>query len=422
MNPFNLTKLELAMFNEILRLKETSLGNIIKTLGIHKGTAYNSIRRLKEKGLVSYKTVNRVNFYSVVPLSLKALLHEEEEGYKEKIVQIKKFIALAEKNKQESDSCGIQILIGERGFKSFLDDLLNWAYRTKKEYLFIGRGNEISKHLGLNYYRVISAKEKKLKIKYRFILDKNFKKLSSKESSSNSFRYLDMIYLNPVSTWIYKNKVVVVLWDSKPISTIIIESESAVKSYKNFFENLWNSAFAPKTKFESRQKINFYNLIEGAEKSLDFCGINCFIQLHEGRDKIIELLKRNKKVRVLIANPSGQLFKERVFLEECYIKNLKESRILLELKSALANLKDIENRTKKKIEIKFYNSKPDCAIVIVDDNKFLYNGYSDSPEYGSSQSSLIIEKKIYPKEAEEIKKKFEKKWIEAEVLSLSKFL
>ena len=94
----------------------------------------------------------------------------------------------------------------------------------------------------------------------------------------------------------------------------MIKSKELENSFRNYFENLWKIAYAPNKIFESRHKINLYDFINKAHNSLDIFDIVSFEMVHEGRNKIIELLNKNKKIRILLANPESNNFKKRVFL------------------------------------------------------------------------------------------------------------
>lgn len=419
-----LTDVEFRIFTRILEKGESNLGSVIKELGLHKGTAYNSIRRLEEKGLISFKELNGINSYSVNTLALQKQLEDLEKLSREKLRHLKETIEKAKAiSKESKETAKVHVLVGNEGFKTFLKNLMDWAYQSKNEYLFIGRGDEILEHFGEEYFTLIQAKNKKLDINSRVILNETTKGLPVIKQIAGSIRYLKLKYPSPVSTWIYDDTVAIVLWDSKPLLTATIDSSSAADSYRTFFENLWENADAPKKLFESRLKVNISELISEAKDSLDICGINSLQPVHEGKGRIMEILKKNGRIRILAADPFSKSFKERVHLEEQHIKGLSESRILFELKSVMSNLIDIEKRTGKKIEVRFYDSKPKGSIIIVDNKKFMYNKYADTKgEYGATQPTLLINKDVYPSEARDIKDNFEKLWNNSKSIPLNKIL
>jgi sugar-specific transcriptional regulator TrmB len=235
----SLTEVEFELFKRILEKGETPLGPIIKELGMHKGTVYNAIRRMEEKGLIGIKEVDGLNVYSINALSLKKYIDEETSKLEGKIKDVKEIIKHTEKSREKEETSKISILVGKESFKTFFNDLYDWARKTKKEYLFMGKGGEMIEYLGEEYYKTTQIRKKKLALKCRVILNAISKKLSVSKYVMGNVKYLKMDYLSPVSTWIYDNNVVIVLWDSKPISTIIIHSKGVSDSYKSFFEAMW---------------------------------------------------------------------------------------------------------------------------------------------------------------------------------------
>jgi len=233
-----LTRVEQKIFDRILHKGETSLGPIIKELGLHKGTVYNSIRRLEEKGLISYKTVDGINVYCVNKLALKKLLSEEEANHEQSIKNLNELIRIAGTTENESGTT-VHVLLGPQGFKSFFNELYDWASKARKEYFFIGKGNEMIEHLGEEYYRRTQASKRKLGLKCRVILNEMSRVLPVAKYVVGNVRYLKMEHYSPMSIWLYGDAVALVLWDAKPITTILIRSKEASNSFRSYFEHLW---------------------------------------------------------------------------------------------------------------------------------------------------------------------------------------
>jgi predicted transcriptional regulator len=236
---FDLTEVEFCIFKKLVEKGETPLCPIIKEIGIHKGTAYNSIRRLQEKGFVSFREINGVNTYSPNIFFLKNQLENEKEKFEGRIKSIKDVITLVESKKKVEEVARVNILVGEKGFKSFFNELFNWAQKTKKEYLFIGRGGMIAKNLGEEFYKLTQEKKKRLKIKCRVILNCVALNESINQYVAGNVRYLKMPYTSPTSTWIFGDTLCMTLWDACPLLTIVIESRGASESYRDIFEAIW---------------------------------------------------------------------------------------------------------------------------------------------------------------------------------------
>lgn len=146
--------------------------------------------------------------------------------------------------------------------------------------------------------------------------------------------------------------------------------------------------------------------------------------VHEGRSKIVELLKEGKEVRFLLSNPSGNEFSKRVKLEERFISNLSESRILFELKSTLANLLDIRAQVPqgRGLKIRFFSRNPNFTIIIVDGKEVLYNKYGRARgKYGADKISLLLRRDI-DSEFKKAKALFDSCWNFAVELDLQKII
>ena len=136
------------------------------------------------------------------------------------------------------------------------------------------------------------------------------------------------------------------------------------------------------------------------------------------------LLNKNKKVRILLANPESDNFKKRVFLEEQYIKIMSESRILFEWKSCIANLKDILNRVKNKdmLKIRIYDVKTEFTRIMIDNKEILNNIYGKKKgEYGASKPSRIITKYLDNKFFDILKNEFDQIWEKSEEFDFEKY-
>src|SRR3989344_2895431 len=133
MDRFHLTSVENAIFHEILRMGSCLLGDVIRHLGLHKGTVYNAIRRLEEKGLVQYAVADGVKRYAINILSLKRGMKEEQERVQQQLKIIEGIIVRAESTKELENETRVDTLLGVEGFKSFFEGLLQWCMKYKQE-------------------------------------------------------------------------------------------------------------------------------------------------------------------------------------------------------------------------------------------------------------------------------------------------
>ena len=92
----------------------------------------------------------------------------------------------------------------------------------------------IMQHYGYQFHK----KREELKIPVRVVYNERVRKIKSKLNFKFlKKRYNSNVYGTPASTWIYGDKVVMVVWSDQPIATMI-RSKEVAKSYKQFFEIL----------------------------------------------------------------------------------------------------------------------------------------------------------------------------------------
>lgn len=237
---FGMTPIEAKIYKELLFLKESQIGQIIERTGLHRGTVYNSLQKLYEKGFVSLIKKDGKGYYHTTDIKI---FHKKIDDEKTRLQELDSKIKEIKEISQMHESFekpNIEILIGADGFKSFFKDLYDYSYLTKKEYLFMGRGNEIIYHLGEEYYSQTQELKKNLKLKCRVILNEIARKEKVGKLVYGDVKYINWKHQSETSTWIYGNKVVIVIWKANPIKVLIINSKEVRDSYVSFFEEMWN--------------------------------------------------------------------------------------------------------------------------------------------------------------------------------------
>ncbi len=238
---FGMTPRESKIYKELLLLKESQIGQIIERTKIHRGTVYNSLQKLCEKGFVSFIKKDGLGYYCLGDIKIfHNKLKEERDKLHELDTKLKGIKEIS--NMHESlEKPNIEILTGDDGFKTFFKCLYDYSYKTKKEYLFMGRGNEILEHFGEDYYQQTQELKKNLKLKCRIILNEIAKKELVSRIVVGNVKYIAWKHPSQTSTWIYGTTVVIVIWKANPLKIIMINSKEVRDSYTSFFEEMWNS-------------------------------------------------------------------------------------------------------------------------------------------------------------------------------------
>ena len=211
----------------LLKLGSAQAGKISKETQINRTTIYDSLERLIEKGLVVFTiSANRKVFKPVSPNRLLDQIKEKEENFKEILPELN---SIFKKSIEKEES---NIYKGKKGIKSILNDILNY-----KEYFAFGSSGkflEVMEH----DFELFQRQKKKLKITARVILTSSDRKTEQVKTAYGKFKFIPDEYGSPTTTFIYGNKVAIIIWGEVPMA-VLIESKEVSKSYKNYFKFLW---------------------------------------------------------------------------------------------------------------------------------------------------------------------------------------
>ncbi|MEK6845347.1 MAG: helix-turn-helix domain-containing protein [Nanoarchaeota archaeon] len=214
----------------LLELGQAQAGEISKKSQINRTTVYDSVERLIERGLVTYViSANKKIFQPVKPAVLVEKIKETEKIATELLPELEELYKTS-KEKEES-----AIYLGRKGIKSIL-----WEVLKQKQYVAFGSGGrflELMKHDFLMFQK----RKIELKIKARIILNESSRKSESVQQAHAKFRFIPNEYSTPTTTFIYGNKIAIIVWSETPVATVISSKEVA-KSYKSYFELLWKQS------------------------------------------------------------------------------------------------------------------------------------------------------------------------------------
>ncbi len=213
----------------LLNLGSASANEISRKSGIHRVAVYDAIRGLREKGLVSQIVkANKMLFEAASPEKIEEIIKEQEErleNVRSQIPLLQKYFS-SSKEKQEVHS-----FKGLAGIKTILQNML----KSKTEILDFGAEYRV-KDLLKNYYMVWDRERLKNGIKIRIVANVKIKPVKMKLAE---IRYVPEKFASSVSTYVYGNKVAMIMWVEAPIG-IIIEHSAVAESYRNYFEYIWS--------------------------------------------------------------------------------------------------------------------------------------------------------------------------------------
>jgi sugar-specific transcriptional regulator TrmB len=250
---FGMTKTEAKLYLSIARLGETMIGPIVKSTGLHRGTVYNSINDLVEKGFVSFIDKGGLRYYKATGQKIfNSILSERiHENDKQKIELGDFFEDLAKYEKKPVDN-EVAVFYGKDALKTALISMINHCEKHNCEFIFLGDGREINDNLGEGFFLYLQRLKKKKGVKARVLLDMIHREHQHHKQLVGLVGYLSNKVYTPVNFWIYEDRVLLVLFKANPLTIIKIRSENLADSFRNYFECLWDVSekreAAPKNK------------------------------------------------------------------------------------------------------------------------------------------------------------------------------
>ena len=206
----------------------TKAGKVAKLAKIDRSSCYNSLKRLIEKGLVSYVLIGKIKWFQAAgPKRLLDFVKEQEKEVQEILPE------LHQRHKASKIEGQVRLFKGIKGVKSIFLDII----RTGKDNFVFGSEGQFSKRMpefALQFDRL----KKERKIKTKLILREGRKELDSKTST---YKYIPTVDQSPTVTNIYSDKIALIIWTDEP-EGIIIENASAAKAYKSYFDFMWKHA------------------------------------------------------------------------------------------------------------------------------------------------------------------------------------
>jgi len=224
----DLSTLEATLYIALLQLGHSQAGKISKQIKINRTTTYQILEKLIQKGLVSFIKKGNVRVYQATsPKRLVSLQKEKTRLAEDLVPALQQLSSVTQED--------VSIYKGRKGIRTIMHQILEC-----KEYVSFGSAGQFLEVMGHDF--ILYQKEKrKRKIKSRVILGKSSKKQKIVTGAYAQFRFVEDTYMNPTTTWVYKNKIAIIIWSKVPVATLI-QSREVAKSYRSYFELLWKSA------------------------------------------------------------------------------------------------------------------------------------------------------------------------------------
>ena len=223
----NETKCYLAL----LKIGSASANEISRRSGVHRVSVYDALRGLREKGLISQiSKANKLLFEAANPERIADIIKEKELELNEVKKVVPELLLDFKMAKQKQE---IHSFKGLAGIKTVLHELL----KSKTEILDFGAEYKIKEFLPYDYPKWDRERVER-RIKMRIVANI---KIKPARIRLTKIRYVPSEFNSSVSTYIFDDKVAMIMWVENPLG-MIIEHKAVFEAYKNYFEYLWQTA------------------------------------------------------------------------------------------------------------------------------------------------------------------------------------
>ena len=223
-----LSKKESKVYLALLKLKTAPVTKISEESGVDRTQTYDILQNLIERGLASYVLKNNTKHFS--PASPNKILHdlqEKEKEFRSILPNLNQLFA------QQPEKTSVEVFRGIQGLKSVYKNLL----KSGKDYLLLGTPQKFEIVLPIFSKQFLKQVEKVgTKEKIIFSNKEKFTKLKNGE-----YRYLKQDIFNPTDALIYDEHVILFIW-TEPYYAILMQSKEIEKTYRKYFDFLWNHA------------------------------------------------------------------------------------------------------------------------------------------------------------------------------------
>ncbi len=239
---FGLNRNDVKIYTSLFQLGRTKTGKIISLSGVTSSRVYESLRILREKGLVSFEVKNNIKYYKAeLPEQLIEDASKNIDDLRQMAKEIKHF-PIKKEDRNETNTYE-----GLHGFKQAFIQHINAIEKNEDVGVIAFNSHTVSKqkYSRLRGFfdsidRVLFPKTKNV----RMILDADLPDdliIDRKYFRFYKKRYLPSGYFSPAAINISAREVMISVWGDKPI-VFSIKNPVAVASFRKNFDFLWNLA------------------------------------------------------------------------------------------------------------------------------------------------------------------------------------
>ena len=234
---------EAIIYEYLLKQGETSAGEIIKKSTLKRGLVYNTLANLRQKGLVSQRTKDKIAYFSPNhPEQLNEYIHKQENLLKKaKNTFEANMSSIISDFNLISSKPGVKYFEGMEGLKKVLANILT-SKETVSSFVDV---EVVVKYIEKLNNKHVGEREKIDLHKRVIVTDSSFARdyLKGYHPKITEFKFIDH-KLYPIYSIIeiYDGKVAFISLSEKGAISMIVTDENIYKFNKSIFRYIWTRA------------------------------------------------------------------------------------------------------------------------------------------------------------------------------------
>jgi len=235
-----LHKNEAEVYLALLELGITKTGPLIQATKLHRMLVYNALENLIEQGLATVLHKNNVKLFQALDPEALADRTKKLDNLARGIIP-----DLRDRQKNKHDIVNIKTLIGQEGFRTNLENMVESAAKQKnREMCIIGGAKDTAFYKAAgNWYNSYIKLGEAYKIRKRLLAPESYSKEFKKRfaAEKNTALKTSKGLSSPTYTRITKEMVAIEMYDPQ-IVIIQIRNPIIAQGYLDSFELLWKNA------------------------------------------------------------------------------------------------------------------------------------------------------------------------------------
>ncbi|MFH1448342.1 MAG: helix-turn-helix domain-containing protein [Candidatus Micrarchaeota archaeon] len=233
---FGLTRNESKVYLALLEEGACGVNTVVRRTGLHAPRVYESLDRLVIKGLASFVYKGkRKEFKATTPKRFKELLNDMEERLSRIMPE------LLDMEKHAKGEQKATVYVGKEGIRSVMKDVLD-DLKPGERYFDFGVSGLFREVMG-PFWDYWQNRKRMYGLRSRCIFDERVKKKGTfVKDYFGQARFVSRDYYNPTDTFIFKDKILMCMWNAKPPLAILIHDKETAVGYRRYFNMMWKIA------------------------------------------------------------------------------------------------------------------------------------------------------------------------------------